>query len=497
MATSPKSVTIRSYQVGFGDCFLLSFVYDGGSERHVLMDFGSTGLPEDAPKTRMMDIALDIKARTKGKLDAVVATHRHKDHISGFETKKNGKGTGDIIKSLKPKVVVQPWTEDPDIDPEATAPVKQGRAARSHKRVATLAAMQAIAAQALQEAKRSRFLAKPLKDQLSFLGDDNLPNRSAVENLMTMAPNRYVFFGKKSGLERVLPGVTVRVLGPPTVEQTDTIKKQRARDRDEFWHFQAGAMQLSARREERRPALFPKHVLSRGPRFPIDARWLIHHARSTRGEQLLQIVRMLDTAMNNTSVILLFEVGKTRLLFPGDAQIENWQYALSKRELEDVLSGVNVYKVGHHGSLNATPKSLWNLFENRSREENAPTRLVTLMSTMDGKHGSEESSTEVPRRTLVRALTAETDHFSTQSLNRESFFHDTTITFGSTKHGSRRRETADHARSRRAAAKSRHELAIASNADTTQVATATGRRRTPRRSIVDGGNGGGARNTSG
>ena len=76
---------------------------------------------------------------------------------------------------------------------------------------------------------------------------------------------------------------------------------------------------------------------------------------------MLQIVRMLDKAMNNTSVILLFRVGKESQLFPGDAQLENWQYALSREPDRKLLSGVNVYKVGHHGSLNATPKSLWSL----------------------------------------------------------------------------------------------------------------------------------------
>ena len=45
MAAAPKSLMIRSYHVGFGDCFLLSFAYGPRSERHVLIDFGSTGLP--------------------------------------------------------------------------------------------------------------------------------------------------------------------------------------------------------------------------------------------------------------------------------------------------------------------------------------------------------------------------------------------------------------------------------------------------------------------
>src|SRR5437868_2286326 len=106
MPIAPTSVSIRTYQVGFGDCFLLSFSYASAKERHVLVDFGSTKLPPKAPKSRMDDIAADIKTRTKGKLDGVVATHRHKDHISGFQTAKNGKWPGDVIRSLAPTVVV-------------------------------------------------------------------------------------------------------------------------------------------------------------------------------------------------------------------------------------------------------------------------------------------------------------------------------------------------------------------------------------------------------
>src|ERR1700693_3368289 len=122
MAKAPEKVTIRTYHVGFGDCFLLSFKYPN-SERHVLIDFGSTGVPKPIfLNKRMKDIALDIKKRTNGKLHAVVATHRHKDHISGFETKKGGKGTGDVIRLLKPDLVVQPWTEDPKLGTKATGP---------------------------------------------------------------------------------------------------------------------------------------------------------------------------------------------------------------------------------------------------------------------------------------------------------------------------------------------------------------------------------------
>lgn len=434
MAKSPKRLYIRSYHVGFGDCFLLSFEYGPKDEKHVLIDFGSTGLPDGTPKTRMMDIAKDIKERSGGKLTAVVATHRHKDHISGFETKAGGKGTGDIIKSLKPELVIQPWTEDPDLATNATGPFEQKMGTGTRGFAAALRSMQEVASQTMAQTHRTRYFSPELRKQFYFLGESNISNPSAVKNLMSMGKKtNYVYYGKNSGLKALLPGVGVDVLGPPTIKQTDTIKKQRSKDPDEFWHFwrfQAAAMKLAGQGDAKEPAvLFPRHVKTKGPRFPVDVRWLVYHARKSRGDQLLQIVRILDKAMNNTSVILLFRVGKESLLFPGDAQIENWRYALSREPDRKLLSRVNVYKVGHHGSLNATPKSLWNLFKNKSKDAKEVNRLKSLMSTMEHKHGSEASHTEVPRTTLVSALKTNSDLFSTQSLSGSKFYHDTSIEF--------------------------------------------------------------------
>jgi ribonuclease BN (tRNA processing enzyme) len=447
MANAPSKVTIRSYHVGFGDSYLLSFQYSRG-ERHVLIDFGSTGMPKPiVAADRMMQIAQNIKERTGGKLHAVVATHRHKDHISGFETKPGGKGTGDVIRALKPDLVVQPWTEDPKLDVNATGPdgkAAKGKAAKAKSRkaksvrpapppgqhVAQLAAMQEVAAGTLQEVAAARFSDKALTDQLSFLGESNINNPSAVRNLMTMAENEYVFSGRKTKLEKVLPGVSVDVLGPPTVEQSEAIRKQKSKDPNEFWQFQANAMRFAAASGSGRgpTALFPRHVRARGPTFPVDARWLIFHAGALRGTQLLQIVRMLDTAMNNTSVILVFKVGSRSLLFPGDAQIENWEFALGQEKYKSLLENVNLYKVGHHGSRNATPKSLWKMFKHKSTDKSAKARLQSLMSTMEHKHGSEAAHTEVPRKTLVSELQHESSLFSTQQLKGKDFFHDVELT---------------------------------------------------------------------
>jgi len=61
-----------------------------------------------------------------------------------------------------------------------------------------------------------------------------------------------------------------------------------------------------------------------------------------------------------------------------------------------------VYKVGHHGSLNATPKTLWKGFANKG-SSTKPHRLMSLLSTKEGVHG-DSPATAVPRSTLVTAL---------------------------------------------------------------------------------------------
>src|SRR5262249_44855568 len=187
MAKKPTKVEVRSYQVGFGDCFLLSFIYTNKDKRHVLIDFGTTGLPKKkAPSTHMPKLARQIATDCGGKLTAVVATHRHADHISGFGTDgKTGK-SGEIIRSLKPKLVIQPWTEDPRAAKSAKrATTGSPRSPKSF--VASLAAMNAIAETVLTLAEsRPAWMGVELTKELRFLGMDNIANRSAIDNLIAM-----------------------------------------------------------------------------------------------------------------------------------------------------------------------------------------------------------------------------------------------------------------------------------------------------------------------
>ena len=421
----PTALTIRSYQVGFGDCFLLKFHYapDGtrSRDRHVLVDFGSTATPKSgAPKDMMKQVAQHIAAECGGRLDAVVATHRHSDHISGFATGSDPKTPGNVIRGLKPRLVVQPWTEDPKVEKDA----RKARVALPGGNLAMvrgLVEMQGLAAQVLNELDRRHDITNRLKAEIRFVGEDALKNLSAVKNLMTMSAKReYVYYGAKTSLQDLLPGVKVYVLGPPTREQLPDVEKQRKEDTGEFWHLQAAAV----RRAAATAPLFPRaRRYSKKSDLPAYARWFAPRIDRLRGEQLLQIVRAMDGVLNNTSVILLLEAGNKKFLFPGDAQIENWSYALkhapNHEAVQKKLADVDFYKVGHHGSLNATPKTLWGLFKKRSEKPGAG-RLCTMVSTLGGKHGKKVSGTEVPRQPLVDALKRFSDFYCTEDLAKKN-----------------------------------------------------------------------------
>jgi hypothetical protein len=64
----------------------------------------------------------------------------------------------------------------------------------------------------------------------------------------------------------------------------------------------------------------------------------------------------LDQAVNGTSLMLMLEISGSFLLFPGDAQWGTWKAVLEDPEWREMLRRVRFYKIGHHGSHNATPK---------------------------------------------------------------------------------------------------------------------------------------------
>lgn len=417
MSAKPTKFTVRMYNVGFGDCFLLTFHYKKPlQDQHILIDFGSVG-----GAVNLKGIAKDIKQVCGGKLYAVVATHRHKDHISGFSDTGGKDSPGAIIASCKPEIVIQPWTENPDAPANAkSAPLSEKKRGVSEETLffASMSAMNSFASAVVKQAPRWRDI-RGRASALEKLAANNVSNPDAVRNLRTMGrkPPKFLQYGSASGLEnsRIMPGVKVHVLGPPNLKMQNL--RKYAKNSDEYWiACKYWGLQENIAHLMGNPLHFRSDTPGMKRKRPFETRWFVRHADAAFKANVLGIVTTLDSFLNNTSLILLFEVNGKKFLFPGDAQLENWSWALSQKGMNKLLKDVALYKVGHHGSRNATPKSLWNMFSKRKSKSKSGF-LKTMMSTASGVYGRTEQG-KVPSTNLVNTLKKESQLRNTQDLNK-------------------------------------------------------------------------------
>ena len=409
----------------------------------MLIDFGQKsrvkkrdGQPPMGPKS-LTAVAEAIRTRVGAAgLEAIIVSHRHEDHLSGF-------GVDDaaaIIEALKPRLVIRSWTEDP------TAPADASKhAAASHRFIAGLRAANVVATHLAENPfEAGRTVAGR---ELRSLAAAEIPNLAAItaleklgaagtrkpEYLSAPAPNDPP---TKTALTDLLPGVQVDVLGPPCPEVWPDIAKQREDDPD-YWIAMGNSLAIpwwTGAGAAGAPAGDPDEADDDAGTLTTDqleelvdagpARWLVERLRKQQVSSVLRIVRWLDRSLNNTSLVLLFTIGEKRLLFPGDAQIENWLYGLTKHPEHDRiwadLGKLDLYKVGHHGSRNATPKRLYRHWQEVPRAR----PLLAVMSTMKDVYG-ESDGTKVPNGRLVTALmkptfkTLSTEDFAAGELFRD------------------------------------------------------------------------------
>lgn len=385
MTAKPTSIRVRMYNVGFGDCFLLTFRYPNGPDRHMLIDYGTNARAKNG--LALDEIGQRIAADSGGKLAAVVLSHRHRDHIGGFDPDVGGQ----TIEGLDPQVVLRPWTEEPGIE-ENTDPAFAIRRAAAQSLI-TAEDLADKLGQAVATTDRTT-----LRGRIGAFAARQLKNKDAVELLHKLSKDgrgRYLSAGEDPNTEEALPGVKITVLGPPLPDNWPAVRRQRADD-PEYW--------LRLRESLPSALLLGVDADDTVPDVPIGPEaWLVDKLRSEGLHSTLRIVLTLDRALNNTSLILLIEAAGRRLLFPGDAQIENWSYSLgdgpgSSAELRSKLSALDLYKVGHHGSRNATPKlgllPLWQV-------PGAATVPVAFLSTLAGQY---EEAYPVPAQGLVDQL---------------------------------------------------------------------------------------------
>jgi beta-lactamase superfamily II metal-dependent hydrolase len=323
--TTKDQIRIRMYRVGFGDCFLLTLPASGGPH-HILVDCGVHARGDIDTIGRAVD---DIAQVTARKLDVIIVTHAHQDHISGFGT------YAAEFSAFEVKEVWMPWTENPD-DPQASKLKKKQLAL-----VENLSQHFAAQRGAKFDAVRAALL--------------NLAGNQAAFDLLRTglrgARLQYYEAGKELKDPAGVLGLVVKVLGPPRdqefLAQMDPPAGQRYIRLVKGRKVEVNAARPFALAADAGPG-------SPGPRLSQkDARILQEMAASP----MEGLAFALDQAINNTSLVTLFLYKGKNLLFPGDAQYGNWRFWLDKDGSDRLLSQINFYKVSHHGSVNATPKN--------------------------------------------------------------------------------------------------------------------------------------------
>lgn len=449
---SSMNIRVRMYCQGLGDCFLLTFPRSGvgRSEYHILIDCGVIGGTENA--TEIMTAVVDnIHEVTGGHLDLVVATHEHWDHLSGFNQVRER-----FEHDFEIDAVWLGWTEDPK-DPKDL--IKN----RAAKLKALKTAVKKIADTGMHIPGMAE-QHKSIQQVLSFFGDEdqqsglgvNSPAQAAslvkarttrdALDFLSQHPKAavtYCYPSKPPMLLDGVDGVRVYVFGPP--EDTSYLKisaptknaktygltAQSGEDsfiaalnsgeddplysdmKDLTYPFEkTERIEFTKVGHSNCASFFDEHYnLLPGAKDAwrrIDTDWL---------DVTSELALNLDSNTNNTSLVLAFEIGEPGigkvLLFAADAQVGNWlswkdlewslnvqDQSIRKVSAHDLLKRTVLYKVGHHGSHNAT------LSELGLDLMNSPD-LVALLP-VDGKKAHDKGWDEMPFGPLLTTLEEKT-----------------------------------------------------------------------------------------
>jgi hypothetical protein len=378
------------YRQGLGDCFLVTLRHPPRRDFNLMIDCGVI-LGTEAAGDKLRAVVNDIITATDGFVDVLAVTHEHYDHVAGFVLAHDlfaKPGEPRRADRLSVGSVWFAWTEDP----------KDAMAARLRKSRQDRAT--ALAGLAYQLDGMGAAEASPeVAGALAFFGVNEKgqglgATAQAMVNAAGFVADDKVFYHRPGDLTELpdAPGLRFYALGPPADEKfmkkTDSTTEvyhlglddlemavvaaaaggPETGDWDPYAPFDSDdTRRLSAILERKLDGPTADFVADAylGPPAPtpeadiswrrIDGAWL---------DTAAQLALALDSATNNTSLVLAIELSESGkvLLFPADAQVGNWlswanvNWQVDGRTVAatDLLNRTVFYKVGHHGSHNAT-----------------------------------------------------------------------------------------------------------------------------------------------
>jgi beta-lactamase superfamily II metal-dependent hydrolase len=341
------TVSVRMYNVGFGDAFVVTVRRD---EEHwkMLVDCGVHSQGRARPiEEAVQAIVADLKADSVDgvpHLDVVVATHHHADHISGFAF--------DLWEQVVVDEVWVPFVEDED-DPDGKR-LRESQTTTA-QRIKELVERR----QAVESGPAARLLAVAHDFAMNSFGNAESTDRLLSRNGLGFATKPAIRYlpstvPAENVIETTISGVVARVLGPS--RDPEQLKRMDP-PKSAGWLRLDGDLDAE---DEALPALFNDSFVARSTdALPVEltkAQKALHLDDITNDDGVLAAASVLERAVNNTSVFFVLDVAGTKLLFPGDAQQGAWEHVLNDPVSLALVKDVAFYKIGHHGSHNATPK---------------------------------------------------------------------------------------------------------------------------------------------
>jgi len=347
---TPTTAAVRMYHVGFGDAFRVT-VKQGDDTWRMLVDCGvhSQGAARPIAQT-VKNIIDDLADDCDGapRLDVVVATHRHQDHICGF--------ADDGWAVVQVGEVWVPFVEDLQDRDARKLREKQSRAA--HKLIGLIQSRRSALA---ANSKSYGMLTQAMDFAVNSSGNEKATARLLSTNGVEFANRPVVRFlpeldAQKNTIETGQCGVVAHILGPS--RDAAMLRQMNPPHRAGWLMLNLDDAKDSVDDFSAWPLFSAEYVVDRQhvPSSLQEAARKLRLSSMSNDVGLLTAASVLERSVNNTSLFFVLDVAGLRLLFPGDSQHGAWEYVRANPESLALLKNADFYKVGHHGSHNATPK---------------------------------------------------------------------------------------------------------------------------------------------
>ena len=398
-----ENLIVQLYRVGFGDCIFVQ-IPDGNDTFTMLIDCGTSANAQSALKPAVKHICSQLpRDDGKPRLDLLVVTHPHADHMKGFDP---AWFRGVTIRRI--------W-----MTAFMNQAHPQAKKAQAFEKAAFDAARSLLDRPGLHlndgaQSLLSRSLSLNNTDVLSALRKglpttyprlyvardvaDKLSDTELAQHKLSLENGVTAFQGFQEA------GTCLRVLAPEwdidgtylgkfTTAGTAFVDNLMLSTQAYATIGEGDDEPSSSSTSTDMPAIAvpqPENISARD----------FHLLRSRLLYSALAFSQEDDDLKNNTSVVLLLEWRGKRLLFTGDAEWDgrgfqkgrrnsSWDVMLSNPDVKKILlQPLDLFKVAHHGSHNGSP------FDSQGKVNLLPQfvtsdRTQVIVSTVVGVHGKD------------------------------------------------------------------------------------------------------------